>query len=285
MTATSFAPVIAALDATLRGSDPCARFEVTVADGRGAAERVLEAGAHLWIPDDGSWAGVGAVRDLGLVAPGTVVATSPVYLVTDPGTADQLGAVGGGWLGLAGLVTSGRVRMVVRDPGGSGDGLVAAGAVGEAVWLDAGMDASAEALAAALPHTRTVTGRDAALPDAIGEVGLVPGHALPDGVPDGLRALAPADHTALLRYTWLQTQRAAGDPAVAAAIYRALQVFTGPDAVAALAAAHLGLPSGASAAQVLAAGGQAPTTPTSPLDPAAPTGSTDPGPAGGPGTP
>ena len=65
---------------------------------------------------------------------------------------------GGGWSALAGLVTApgSRVRLVAHEPGGSGDGLLALGAVGEAVWLADGMDASADALSVAFPRTRIV---------------------------------------------------------------------------------------------------------------------------------
>jgi hypothetical protein len=103
---------------------------------------------------------------------GTVVATSPIYMITDDSTAGQIEQAGGGWRALADLVTSDSgVRMAVRDPGGSGDGLVAVGAVAEAVWIDDGMDASAEALMTALPSTRTVPSH--AIPEENGEVGLV----------------------------------------------------------------------------------------------------------------
>jgi hypothetical protein len=64
-------------------------------------------------------------------------------------------------------------------------------------------------------------------------------------------ALAPTDHTAQLRYTWLPTAGATGDPAIAAALYRAQEVFRGPEAAAAFAAAGLRGP--APTAEVLAA--------------------------------
>ena len=61
-----------------------------------------------------------------------------------------------------------RVRLVAHDPGGSGDGLLALGAVGEAVWLADGMDASADALAVAFPRTRIVAADTQALPGPAG---------------------------------------------------------------------------------------------------------------------
>ncbi len=70
------------------------------------------------------------------------------------------------------------MRLAVRDPNGSGDGMVAAGSLGEAVWIKDGMDASSAALSAALRQTRTVPGTAPALPDRPGEVGLVPEYAL-----------------------------------------------------------------------------------------------------------
>ena len=113
---------------------------------------------------------------------GTVLAESPFYLVTDAATAKRVADAGGGWLGLADLVTGDGpdpVRLAVRDPGGSGDGMLGAGAVAEAVWVKSGMDASAEALAdgaAAHPHGRRR--EPPRCPEAPGEVGLVPEYGL-----------------------------------------------------------------------------------------------------------
>ena len=110
------------------------------------------------------------------------------------------------------------------------------------------MDASAEALAAALPRTRTVPGDAPALPEAPGEVGLVPEHGL---LPVRERArqagsvvLAPLDHTAALRYSWLPTAAAAADPARAAALDRLAAALTGPAADGPLAQAGLRRPGG-----------------------------------------
>lgn len=252
VTAASFAPVLATLSPELERAEDCVRLDVSVADGRTAATRVGELGAHVWIPDDTSWAGTAGALALAPDEARAVIATSPIYLVTDPETANRVTDAGGSWLGLAGLAASGDVKLVLRDPAGSGDGMLAAGALGEAVWIDAGMDASARALAAALPNTRTASG--VALPNAPGEVGLVPEYALPPALAareSPLVSLALTDHTALLRYTWLPTADAAADPVVAGAMTRTLEFLLGPQG-----ADHL------EAAGLRADGGEPPSTAT-----------------------
>jgi hypothetical protein len=253
VTAASYAPVVSAVAPALAAGSDCARLDVVVADGRGAAARVAEEAADVWIPDDAGWAGnPGPARLAAAPATGagTVLATSPFFLVTDQGTARRVTDAGGGWLALANLVTQGPApaRLAVRDPGGSGDGMLGAGALAEAVWAESGMDASAEALATALPVTRTVTGDRPALPEVPGEVGLVPEHALLAArdrlAGAGSVVLAPGDRTAALRYTWLPTAAAAADPLRAAALDRLARVLGGPEADAPLAAAGLRRPGG-----------------------------------------
>src|SRR4029453_17979965 len=107
VTASSFAPVLAALAADLNERNDCLKLDVTTADGRAAVKRAAEVNADVWIPDDSSWAG--AAGSLGLAqgpaaGPGTVVATSPLYMVTDRATGTRLQKAGAGWLGLARLV-------------------------------------------------------------------------------------------------------------------------------------------------------------------------------------
>lgn len=243
--AASFVPVLNALSPQLDQAAECVRLDVTVADGRAAAAKVDELGAHVWIPDDASWAGTTDAVDLAPDESREVLATSPIYLLTDRGTAKRITDAGGSWLALADLATRADVRLVLPDPGGSGDGLLAAGAVGEAVWQDAGMDASAQALTAALPNTRTVSG--VAVPRADGEVGLVPEYALPPALAAdsrGLVPIAPADHTALLRYTWLPTAAAVADPDVSAAMERTLRFLRGPQSDEQLESAGLRTPGG-----------------------------------------
>jgi Bacterial extracellular solute-binding protein/von Willebrand factor type A domain len=240
--AASYAPILDRIaPAVAEGSD-CARLEVTVADGRGATTRVAELPADVWIPDDAGWAGTPAPAQLAeapKAGAGTVLAVSPFYLVTDRDSAQRVRDAGGGWLGVANLVTNPPagaepLRLAARDPGGSGDGMLGLGAFAEAVWEESGMDASAEALAAALPVTRTVAGPEPALPRAPGEVGLVPEYAL-HAVQEQVQGpqsvvLAPGDHTAALRYSWFPTAAAVADPARTAALDRLLRTLTGPDA-------------------------------------------------------
>jgi hypothetical protein len=265
VTASSFAPVLDGLASDLAAGDPCVALEVDVVDGRSAADQVAELGAHVWIPDDAAWAGV-AAGDL-LAAPdtagsGTLLATSPIYMVADESTGQQIEQAGGSWLALADLAASGSgVRLVLRDPAGSGDGLIGAGSVGEAVWVERGMDESAKALASALPAIRTVQGADPALPEP-GEVGLVPEYALlnalaaqegggADSELASATILPGSDYRAQLRYSWFPTAAAAADPAVQPLLTRTLEALTGSEAADPLAAAGLrrpaaGAPPGAS---------------------------------------
>jgi hypothetical protein len=254
VTASSFAPVLAALQPALAAGKDCIALDTVVVDGRAAEDRVAEREADVWIPDDVSWAGVarpGLLAEEGQGSSGTVLATSPIYMVTDTATAARVTAAGGSWLGLSTLVghDSG-VRLAVRDPNGSGDGMVAAGSLGESVWLKSGMDAASAALSLALKQTRTVPGRAAALPNRPGEVGLVPEYALlaaPQTAADAA-VLAGTDHTALLRFGWLPSAAAVGTPERAAALDRLLGALKSPDAAGAYAAAKLRRPDGAAPA-------------------------------------
>jgi len=185
VTASSFAPVLTAVAPAVAKGPNCARLDVVTADGRAAAAEVAGRKADVWIPDDAAWAGTQGVVQLApasTVGSGTVLATSPFYLVTDAGTAGRVTADGAGWLALARLlgrpVGTPPVTLAVRDPAGSGDGMLAAGAVGEAVWIADGMDASAENMLQVMSVTRTVGGAEPALPRSPGEVGVVPEHAL-----------------------------------------------------------------------------------------------------------
>jgi hypothetical protein len=251
VTATSFAPVLAALQPALAAGRDCVALDTVVVDGRSAADRVAEREADVWIADDVSWAAVarpGLLAEEGQGGSGTVLATSPIYMVTDRGTAARVSAAGGSWLGLSSLVATAAsgVRLAVRDPNGSGDGMVGAGSLGEAVWIKRGMDASSAALSAALKQTRTVTGTDAALPGRTGEVGLVPEYALlaAPKASAGATVLAGRDYTALLRYGWLPSAAAVATPERAAALDRLLAALKSPDAAPAYAAARLRRPDG-----------------------------------------
>ncbi|HET6918465.1 MAG TPA: substrate-binding domain-containing protein [Jiangellaceae bacterium] len=256
VTARSFAPALSALAPSLQSGDNCANLQVEVVDGRAAPAQVVELEAHVWIPDDAAWAETAGSLELAeeeVAGSGTVVATSPIYMVTDETTANKVADAGGSWEELADLVTSNSgVNLVVRDPAGSGDGLIGIGSVGEAVWHEYGMDASAEALAEALPNTETVANH--ALPEKDGDVGLVCEYALirllenPNreaaaGVRNAV-LLTGSDHTAQLRYTWLPTAAAAEDPALAGPLERLLSVLTSNQAAEALAGAGLRRPDG-----------------------------------------
>jgi hypothetical protein len=247
VTASSFAPVVATAGRNLRAGADCVQVDVRIAEGRAAAGEVAQADADAWIPDDAGWAGT--TTGLGLASPGnggsgTVLATSPIYMVTDAATAERVRAAGTSWLGLANLLTSKPtgLRLVVRDPSASGDGMVAAGAVGEAVWLSKGMDASSLALAETVKITRTVTQGLAATPEQPGDVGLVPEYALLPTltVPVADRTyLAATDRTAMLRYTWLPTAVALADSRRSAALSRLLAAFGSAETAKALVTAGL----------------------------------------------
>ena len=239
--ASSFKPVLDAVASDLSAGPGCLHLEATQADGRAAAGLAAQRNADVWIPDDPAWLdSPGAPALAEGAGAGTVLATSPIYQVAEPDTVERLRAAGGSWLALAKLVDAGATRLAVRDPAGSGDGLLAAGAVAESVWTESGMDASALWLSRALARTRTVTGTQAALP-AAGEVGLVPEYALLADPPQGrlLAALTGSDVSALLRWTWQPTASGVADPARAAALERLRAVLTGPDGAAARAAAFL----------------------------------------------
>jgi hypothetical protein len=244
VTATSFRPVLDDVEPLVSSGDVCVQLDVQVANGVDAFDHIAAAGAHVWIPDDVSWAGDADQLMLSTDAPGagTVVATSPFYMVTDETTGQQI-TDAGGWLGLTTLLSDGvdGPALVLQDPERSGDGMVAAAAIGESVWADAGMDASSQAMIAALPSIRIV--EDDALPEEGGEVGLVPEYAVlrsadEESVADAV-LLPGDDHTAMLRYAWVPTGIGSDDPAVEAALARLLNVLSSSEADEARAAAGL----------------------------------------------
>jgi Ca-activated chloride channel homolog len=250
-TSTSFEPVLREVAASLRQGENCADVRVNVADGRPAADALTETSADVWIPDDASWAGV---IPEGVLAPDPdgrpeVLAQSPFYMVTDAATAARIKAAGGTWRGLAGLFVPGTgLRMVVRDPAASGDGMVAAAGVGEAVWVAEGMDASSLALATAFEVTRTVRGSAPALPKATGDVGVVPEYALLRfGVPEGAVVVAGSDNTPTLRFAWLPTAHGAARADRAPALRRLHDALVGEAGLAAVQRAGLRGPDGAAA--------------------------------------
>jgi hypothetical protein len=238
--ATSFAPVLRRLASELAKGGQCVRVDLIEADGRNAPAVAQDEDADVWIADDTAWEHVapsGLLPPDGVHGEGTVLATSPVYMVTDAATASTLGLEGATWLGLARVLESrSDVRLVVRDPAGSGDGMVGAGAVGEGVWTAHGMDASAVAMESIVPKVRTVrTGP--ALPQRTGEVGAVPEYALLPVLNAGQQkfsVLPGGDFVAQLRYTFFPTAKAVADPQRAALVDRLRTVLSGSAAPQAL---------------------------------------------------
>lgn len=248
-TSTSFAPVLAAVTPALAAGKDCIHLEVATVDGRPALGQLAGRQADVWIPDDSAWAMRAAGQSLapaGQAGAGTVLATSPIYMVTDPATARRITAAGASWAALSTLVAGNSgLTVVVRDPAGSGDGLVGAGSLADAIWLRKGMDSATVATLARLRHTRTVTGPGPALPARPGEVGLVPEYALLpllDSTAKGLSVLSGADRTATLRFTWLPTAAAARDPGRRTKLARLLAALRDPSLDPTLRAAGLRRP-------------------------------------------
>jgi Bacterial extracellular solute-binding protein len=254
VTASSFAPVLERMAPALAEGPDCVSLDTVAADGRDAPGRVAERQADVWIPDDASWVAAapeGLLAEDGKGGAGTVLATSPIFMVADQATSGKVSRAGGTWLGLAGLLDrrGSGVRLAVRDPNSSGDGMVAAGSLGESVWAARGMDASAMALSTALTVTRTVRGTAPAMPQKSGEVGLVPEYALlaAPGALDRV-VLTGKDHTALLRFSWQPTALAADTTERAAALGRLFTALK-QDAGPALTAARLRGPTAAPLAE------------------------------------
>ncbi|MET7399406.1 substrate-binding domain-containing protein [Dactylosporangium sp. NPDC005572] len=245
--AASISNVVSAAGRTLRAGDDCILVDTVSADGRSGAAQLSQTPVDVWIPDDTAWTAIAPPQFLaekGNLNAYSVIASSPIYMVTDPATGDRIKAAGDSWLALANLLNNraSGVRLVVRNPALNGDGMVAAGAVGEAVWIERGMDASSLALANMLPVTRTVNHDLSAAPNAAGEVGLIPEYALLSTLrlaQADRRYIVGADHTALLRYTWLPTAAAVKNAKRAAALKRLYSAFTSQEGSRALAAAGL----------------------------------------------
>ena len=105
VTARSFAPVLDAAARTAAAGTACSRLGVTVADGRGAPARAAELDADLWVPDDTSWRGAPdrlALAEAPSAGAGAVLATSPLYLATDPATAARIAKQAAAGVGLPG---------------------------------------------------------------------------------------------------------------------------------------------------------------------------------------
>ena len=253
VTATSYQPALASVADELATGPDCVRLEVTTADGRNAETAVDKRHAHVWITDDASWLEryeAGEAEEYGEGGKGVEgkntglsyrrLATSPVLFASSPAMAARIQRAGGGWAGLAALVERKRpVSIVTRDPASTGDGLVALGGLGDAVWDSQGMDASALLLDAAYRKHRTASAI-ASTSLAANQVALVPEHLLSHHRGDRPVITAPGDRTVMMRYSWYATDVDASDPAIQSARTDLLTALTkGPSADAAREAAHL----------------------------------------------
>jgi hypothetical protein len=248
VTTVSYQPALESVADDLANRDDCVRLEVTVADGRGAEPVVDQAHAHVWITDDASWLEqyeAAEAEEYGEDSEEAKLsyrplATSPVLFESSSAMAASIQQAGGGWAGLAALVEGGRPPSIVtRDPASTGDGLVALGGLGDAVWDSEGMDASALLLNKAYRTHRTASAL-ASTPLTADEVALVPEHLLGDNHSEGSVITAPTDRTVMMRYSWYVTDVDASDPAVQSAEAELLAALTtGPSGDAARAAAHL----------------------------------------------
>ena len=202
--ASSIAPAVRQVAATLTSAANCVDVTTTVADGEGASAVVASDHADVWIPDDSAWLNLPVAAAL---SPGSapVIATSPLYFVTTKGA--TLPASARTWLGLGDtLATRSRLRLVLSDPAASGAALVGAGAL-----VDAGIDADGPLISASnMMRTwqsgRTVAGTAPAFPTTPDEVGIVPEYALLAGGSDRYDVTVPGGaQSPYLRYTWHPT--------------------------------------------------------------------------------
>jgi Bacterial extracellular solute-binding protein/von Willebrand factor type A domain len=266
VTARSYAPVLTRVAAGLHSGSGCVGVKVSVADGQGAAAVVASSGADVWIADDASWPQLPSSAKLA-TGQALVIATSPVYIVTQHDA--SLPATARSWLGLARLLAgqppSWRLRVV--DPAASGDGMVGAGALADAVLDADGPLVSALDLMRVWQAGTTAANVAGALPTAPTQVAAVPEYALVHAARGTFTAYAPTDGTALLRYSWQPTASGTADPSRAAALSRLRQALTGTAGAAALAAAGLRGPTWPAAAPPAAGTAglprlSAPATPT-----------------------
>jgi Ca-activated chloride channel family protein len=259
VTASSYAPVLTRVAAGLHSGSGCVGVKVSVADGQAAAGVVASSGADVWIADDASWPQLPSSAKLA-TGQALVIATSPLYLVTQKGAA-PLPTTARSWLGLARLLAGQPAptwRLRVADPAAFGDGMVGAGALADAVLDADGPLVSALDLMRAWQAGTTAASAAAALPTAATQIAAVPEYVLLRSAPAAVTAYAPTDGTAMLRYSWLPTAAAAADPSRAAALGRLRQALTGPSGAAALAAAGLRGPTWPAAAPPAAASARLP---------------------------
>ncbi len=240
VSASSFAPALQRIAEGIANGPTCVGVRVVVADGKNAESVVGSSKADAWIADDASWSQLPGPAKLATGgAAGQVVATSPVYFVTQRGS--TLPDADHSWLGLARtLAQTGPWKLTVRDPAGSGDGMVPLGGLAEALLNSDGPLISALDLLRTWTAAATVTTSAPALPTQPGQVGLVPEYALLHaGSLDRYSVVSPSDGTGLLRYTWHPTAAAEADPSRAASLDRLRAALEGKKAAAALTGAGL----------------------------------------------
>jgi Bacterial extracellular solute-binding protein/von Willebrand factor type A domain len=239
-----YAPVLQAAQRHLSQGADCIRLQIAVLDGHAAARNID--GADVWIPDDAAWAGdvKGDQLAAHAVHRGTVLAVSPLYLASDQKTAARIEQAGGTWTSVARLVSSSSgLRLAVRDPHSSGEGLIGLGDLAETIWTKKGMDESALMLNRAFRHTRTINSGQPAWPRA-GEVGIV-AESTALKYPNEARSLTlltGRDYTGLLRYTWFPTAAAVANQTRAAALQKLYDALHTEDADVARRAAGLRAP-------------------------------------------
>jgi Ca-activated chloride channel homolog len=235
---SSYVPALDAVSDDLEHGDDCVYLDLTVADGRDAGRVVEAEHGHVWITDDAGWLADAGVADAGSDRVQTL-ATSPVLFASTQAMATAVDRAGGGWSGLATMIDSGAsVRIVTADPAASGDGLVAAGGLGDAVRDSPGLD-PALLLDRAFRQHRT-TPQPVGSGIAADEVALVPEHLLGEAVAEPGVITVPRDRTALMRYSWYATGVDANAPAIRSARERLLAALTqGASAARARVAAHL----------------------------------------------
>lgn len=270
-TASSFAPVLRELAPALAKGKDCLDLQIDVVDGREALEGLDTSGTDVWIPDDIAWAmdlGPDVLAPSGEAGSRTVLATTPIYQVTDAATAELIKKAGGTWAALSGLFARGSgVRLTIPPPATSGDGLIAFASLTEAVWLIRGMDNATVASVATRRVSREHTGPGPALPKRAGEVGLVPEYALIpvlDSAAADLAVLTGSDRTALMRYTWLPLTSATADPKRSAGLDRLFAALISDSADEAIARAGFRRPQGQAPP---GAAGRLPELTAPPLDP------------------
>lgn len=271
VTASSFAPALTRIAAPLATGPDCVAVQVRTADGRDAAGVVAATGADAWIPDNSSWSKLPNPAKLatGRLHAGTVVATSPLYIVTQR-NAPALPPAARSWTGLTELLAQhgSPWHLILGDPATSGDAMVGAGGLADAELTANGPLVSALDMLRVWQAGTKLTTSGPALPTRPDQVGVVPEYALLQSQQAGNYTLTvPTDGTSLLNYTWFPSAAAAADPDKAQALTRLYQVLTGSSAAPVLSAAGLRGPIWPAAAPTAAAEAGLPAITATPMAP------------------